>query len=57
MIGEPCSLHLYNYLKSKISDISPLMNRGDIYMEKSTDIIDLSYNIEECLAANDYFTD
>ena len=24
---------------------------------KRTDIIDLSYNIEECLAANDYFTD
>ena len=25
--------------------------------KKRTDIIDLSYNIEECLAANDYFTD
>ena len=25
--------------------------------KKSTDIIDLSYNIEECLAVNDYFTD
>ena len=23
--------------------------------KKRTDIIDLSYNIEECLAANDYF--
>ena len=25
--------------------------------KKRIDIIDLSYNIEECLAANDYFTD
>ena len=25
--------------------------------KKRTDIIDLSYNIEECLAVNDYFTD
>ena len=25
--------------------------------KKRTDIIDLSYNIEECLAANDHFTD
>ena len=25
--------------------------------KKSTDITDLSYNIEECLAVNDYFTD
>ena len=25
--------------------------------KKPSDIIDLSYNIEECLAANDYFTD
>ena len=25
--------------------------------KKRTDIIVLSYNIEECLAANDYFTD
>ena len=25
--------------------------------KKRTDIIDLSYNIDECLAANDYFTD
>ena len=24
---------------------------------RSTDIIDLSYNVEECLAVNDYFTD
>ena len=28
-----------------------------IYGKKRTDIIDLSYNIEECLAVNDYFTD
>ena len=28
-----------------------------IYGKKRIDIIDLSYNIEECLAANDYFTD
>ena len=27
------------------------------YMEKTYRFIDLSYNIEECLAANDYFTD
>ena len=27
------------------------------YLEKRTDIIDLRYNIEECPAANDYFTD
>ena len=25
--------------------------------KKRTNIIDLNYNIEECLAANDYFTD
>ena len=25
--------------------------------KKRTDIIDLSYNIQECLATNDYFTD
>ena len=28
-----------------------------IYGKKRTDIIDLSYNIEECLTVNDYFTD
>ena len=28
-----------------------------IYGKKRTDIIDLRYNIEECLAVNDYFTD
>ena len=27
------------------------------FSKKCTDIIDLCYNIEECLAANDYFTD
>ena len=28
-----------------------------IYGKKRTDSIDLSHNIEECLAVNDYFTD
>ena len=28
-----------------------------IYGKKRTDIIDLRYNIEECLAVNDYFID
>ena len=29
----------------------------NLHKKKRTDIIDLSYNIEKCLAANDYFTD
>ena len=28
-----------------------------IIWKKRTDIIDFSYNMEECLAANDYFAD
>ena len=32
-------------------------NLISIYGKKRADIIDLSYNIEECLTVNEYFTD